>query len=232
MERLREMLFERYHYLDITEYIVKNYRTLLKRRVEDGFLESMMNPEKLRPRRYISYMPTKVFYDVLTFRASKGSLRVIQDVIFDQDSEWCDIYNGGKKVKGFHFHNKIIKMYRVTSCGVYIRGRFKMDENYYENQKIIYVPESLDELNMKFIGDTGKGSELDVELIDNCEVCVVKHIEFVPWNKNMFNMKKQTRDMNLMDKLFKFKKSYITRIDAGGNIFEIGKKFEGERGFE
>lgn len=211
MEKLAFMLKKRYHKIDIINYIKENYYEIVKNRKID-FLISMFYPERLKPRRYYSLIPTKVFHKSETINVNKCELTVKYDLLFEHGNENGSILIDNKSINNLSVHPNIIKMYRITAFGIYINNEFTMNNIYYEgNKKIVYIPYNENNLNFKFINSTDNKQNIILNILnDNTKVKFIAHIEYIPLKNEMFNTRKFSREMNIFEDVIKYKSLMIT----------------------
>jgi hypothetical protein len=219
------MLFDRYHPLDIIEYIKSNYRVAFKKSHEEAFIDSLLNPEKLKPKRYISYTPTQVYYDTCTFKSKNELITIEYDRIYDDDSYKTDIKINDKYLKDLSSKSKLIKQYRVTACGIYISGLFKINNEINENKKLVYIPEDVNNMNFVYINDMNSNQNVEIYTESECIIQIIKHIEFIPFDKNVFVTKKQTKDIYLNECNHKYRDSLITNYN-GQQFVRKNTKFD------
>lgn len=211
MIKLKDMLLKREHPLDIIKYIRDNYTDVLKARLSDQFIFSMLNPERLKPKRYISYFPTRVFYIKKSINVNKDNDFLFQfDLLFDKGSKNASVYIDKKADNLMNIHEDIVKMYRITASCLLVKGEFIMNNKIYSDKKITYIPDSLNNMNYKFINSDENKQDVKFKTISPCLITIIQHIEFVPMAKNLSCGRTQTREVKIYEKLFEYKSFIIT----------------------
>jgi hypothetical protein len=223
------MLEERLHPVDIIKYINENFTTRLQGSMKDSFIQSMMKPELLKPQRYISYFPTKTFYIKESFVSTGSEITFKWDLLFDKESLNSSLVIDNNKSNLLKIHKDIVKLYRITAACILIQGDFVYNNKIYSNNKIVYIPESFNNLNYKFINLDESNQMVTIKPSVNSKVTLIQHVEFVPVRKNMFCMKSQPRDMQINDLLYKFKALMITDYNAEDLVPKIRRKFKAKK---
>lgn len=210
MKQLKKMLFERNHPDDINKYINDNYN-LITRNAKPDFIDSLLNPENLKPKRYGSFTYTKTFFHIKKFKLD-SYVTIYPDLLFDETSEYSIIELQNGNIKTMNIHKDIVEMYRITSCGIFVEGEFQKDSQYYQNKKIVYIPYSIENLNFKKINSVNSNQNVILKLNNN-NVTIIQHVEFIPSNKNAFISKKGIGSFKIEDEILKYKSFIITDYD-------------------
>jgi hypothetical protein len=225
MEILKKMLFEREHPLTIISFIKNNYEGITKDENEE-FLKSLLNPELLKPMRYPGMIPTKTFFIDKDYNVAAGTnLKIYLDCIFTYNYPKSNLLVNDKYIYSNSVESDGIKMYRITAACILTHGDFKLDGKVYSNQKIIYVPDSEQWMDFKFVNSDKSNYEIVLDTISQVKLTIIQHVEFIPVNKLSFKTKAAKYLNTLFDEKFKYKKLIITNYDMPKNSGFDDQKF-------
>ena len=214
MEKLKTMLINRFHPADIIEYIKTNIDNLVEIN-PNKFINSLLNPELLKPVRFISYFPTSLFFLNKEIIIPSNTILNFQfDQLYDLSSKLSSLKLNNTPNYDLNIHENIAKMYRITACGLYINDEFIHNGNTQTYKKIIYLPLNINHLNYKLINETNYHQDITLKIINKSTIKIIQHIEFVPYNNDTFCSKKQTKELDIFEKIIQYKSSMITDYNA------------------
>lgn len=226
MEILKQMLFEREHPMDIVEFVKENYYKLV-RNDDDEFINSMLNPENLKPIRYPGLVPTKTFYfkKIMDFD-NDLKLNFFMDSIFSAKSVKTNLRVNDVYSRECVIDNDLIKMYRVTAACLLIQGDFVMENSNLSDKKIVYIPDNEDWLQFKFFNEWKSRYEVELKTVGKVRITFIQHVEFIPVSKNIFRTKTANYKSTLFDEKMKYKNNIITSYDVQKNRGNGGEEFD------
>jgi hypothetical protein len=202
MIKLKQMLKERFHIIDIIDYIKNNYYDIVKHNKEE-FLISVLNPEFLKPRRFFTLFPTKLFFQTHESFFPESTYIIKFDLLFgiDQPNSSIIDINNNFDLDIFKVHESIVKMFRITAFGVYIDGDIKIKDKFYSGKKkIVYLPNENSDLNFRFLNDFNSNQSLEFTVLNNStKISLIQHIEFIPQDINMFKCHSNNKQFNLSE---------------------------------
>ena len=210
MEILKEMLIQRDHPADIIQYIKDNYDSLVNNQ-EEEFFKAILYPENLKPRRYISYFPTKIFFlDRLIEVKQSDTFKFKVNSLFEKSSNEKSVVVADKNNDIMSIHDDIVKIYRITAACLLVKGSFMYEGEHYYNKKIIYIPDQSNSMDFRPINWTNNLQTFVIIPLSDTKIDIIQHIEYVPIDNSLSCGKTQFVDINLYDNIVKYKKYMIT----------------------